>query len=424
MNVNQAIKSALGCPSCHAALPCACGYTAGNLTSRVPVLTPNPELSLAVALHQLTDELESLKDSGTSNPHKAQIVEEAYRARKETLKYLFNICSASPSSPAQLSESLQPFQAGRLTEYSLNVLRDWGWDTPEWAEVMAALPLNPHHEPKTIAILGSGAGRIALELSDRFPSAEVLAIDQNLFLTLFADQMIHEGKELDWNAFNANAFTNEDLLIQNQCSKKAVLKMNSEGKYVRCILGDALSPPLRTRSVDLLVLPWIVDVLPKPLDFQITQFNACLSDRGEMILYGPLAFPQIVHPKDRPNRQDLESIIENHGFKIAHSKTQWESPLASPQATRRRQEQVLYIRASKEKNLEWMTPGAASDWWHTPVALTEPLRAQALRSLASYEIITQIDGVKTPEQLATLVAYYKKISTTQAKAIIEIVLAR
>lgn len=411
------MTSALGCPRCHSKMPdsktllCACGYRGSALHPRVPLLTPRPEISLAQTLAQLTAELEALQEQIPVFDH-----------RKATLKKLFGTV---PSPKTELTQLL-PDQLPSLTEYSTNVLRDWSWKTAEWDTVLTRI--KPHlpkgSTPKTIAILGSGAGRVALEFSEIYPEAQVLAIDLNPFLTLFADQILHDQAELTWSTFHPNAMDDESKIDEAVCSLQKISKTKPvSARNITFVLGDALSPPLATRSVDLLVLPWVLDVLPMPIEQLIPHLNAALSNQGHLLFYGPLAFSHISNPMRRPTRQSLMQSLTQFGFDVLESDLHWESPLLPPQkVTRKREEQVLYLSAQKSTHHDWNKGAANQDWWLRPVPMNEEVAARALKHLTTYDILKQVDGTKTPEQLATLLSHYKKMTLEQARAVIDLVL--
>jgi hypothetical protein len=106
-------------------------------------------------------------------------------------------------------------------------------------------------------VLGAGAGRLAYDLHQQLPADNTVALDFNPLLALVAARAVSgEGVEL-WEFPVAPRSIGDHAVLRTLVAPEPV----RDGFHL--ILGDVLRPPLVTGSIDVVVTPWVVDILPE-----------------------------------------------------------------------------------------------------------------------------------------------------------------
>jgi hypothetical protein len=79
------------------------------------------------------------------------------------------------------------------------------------------------------------------------------------------------------------------------------------------ILADVLRPPLLPESVDLVVTPWVVDILPENFQAFAARVNRLLKPGGRWVNFGSLAFSQPAAAA-RYSLEETLAIVMDSGF--------------------------------------------------------------------------------------------------------------
>ena len=151
-----------------------------------------------------------------------------------------------------------PSDQGLNTYYS-NIHRDWAWGDEEnaasLAEVSAALEESGGTDIGDAIVLGSGAGRLAYDLHQSLGAARTFAVDFNPLLALIG-QRVAAGGEVELYEFPIAPRSDDDLAL-----KQTLRAPEAARDGLTFVLADVLRPPFAKGSADLVVTPWLIDIL-------------------------------------------------------------------------------------------------------------------------------------------------------------------
>jgi hypothetical protein len=301
-----------------------------------------------------------------------------------------------------------------LTTYYQNIHRDWAWGE---AENEATLRLVGGALPgveavDSVLVLGSGAGRLAYDLHQEYAIGLTLALDFNPLLALVARRaMAGEVTEL-W----------EFPLAPRTLADNAVLRELVAPQPVRegfqLILGDALRPPLTAGSFDVIVTPWVVDILPEDFRTLAARINVLLKPGGRWICFGSLCFGQRL-ASQRYSLEETLAIVMDSGFAEPDVREDEIPYMCSPASRHGRIENVLTIVADKERSVappprhralpDWLVNGTQ------PVPLLPAFEMQAMTTRIYAFIMGMIDGRRSIRDMARLLVDQRLMSRDEAE---------
>jgi SAM-dependent methyltransferase len=354
----------LACPQCITALDangqcqsCSSLYPL-IFKNSVPFLLPQPAQSLLVwrlnlqqTIAQLNDEISELKvfiDSEQSN-HKGRFKKQ--RAAKIEQKNFFELVLKQLGTTAAQHASLGNYQKNQSSfSYYFNIFRDWSGEA--LSEQENQLDRNLMRDllsqqtdlsttsAKKILVLGSGAGRSAAELSLLYPSCEIWAVDINPVL-LFISQQILAGAQQTLPDITYAPIDEEDVVVSYTIANRL-----AASPRLRLACADIYALPFFDESFDLVLTPWLIDILPKPLALAVQSINRVVKTGGIWLSYGPFGFFE-VDADERPARSELAALIEKDGFHLENSKTQDVPYLHNRHSTFKRNENIFAFVARK-----------------------------------------------------------------------------
>ncbi|MDH5275243.1 MAG: methyltransferase domain-containing protein [Gammaproteobacteria bacterium] len=306
-----------------------------------------------------------------------------------------------------------------LTTYYANIHRDWAWGDEENAqslELVSRALLGSQQDdtpaPGTAVVLGSGAGRLAYDLHQLLPLEVTIALDFNPLLALLAARTVSgEGTEL-WEFPIAPRSIGDHAVLQTLVAPSPV----RDGFHL--ILADVLRPPLRPESVDLVVTPWVVDILPENFQAFAARVNRLLKPGGRWVNFGSLAFSQPAAAA-RYSLEETLAIVMDSGFAEPAA---WEDEIpymCSPASRHGRRELVVTIAATKEQSV----PGPARhralpDWLvggTQPVPLLPDFELQTMTTRIYAFIMGLIDGRRSVLDMARLIADQRLMTREEAE---------
>ncbi len=432
----DALAAVLGCPRCEQSLHpypddswgCrGCGLHFPSLRG-VPCLFPEPAAALSDWRQRLQFSLERLAHDAAGIQAELQ----SPRLRPLTRERLLLLNQAYLDQARRLRELLAPLavhqaQAGvathmalqtrlpadqGLTTYYPNVHRDWVWGE---AENRAALQrvgdaLDPDVEH--LLVLGAGAGRLAYDLHQHRAPRRTLALDFNPLLALIAQRAFAGEQTALW----------EFPIAPRSLADHALLRTLAAPAPARAgldvILGDALHPPLVPASVDVIVTPWLVDILPEDFRVFAARINGLLKPGGRWICFGSLAFSQ-PSAAARYSLEEVLAIVMDCGFGEPAVQEDEIPYMCSPASRHGRLEVVVTLVATRERAVprppryralpDWLIGGTQ------PVPLLPAFQLQAMTTRIYSYLMGLIDGRRSVKDMARLLAEQRLMPRDEAE---------
>lgn len=447
-----ALAALLACPRCELALQqfpdesfgcVGCGLKFPALDG-IPCLFAEPAATLAEWRQRLHYAHEKLLADAAGL--KAEL--QHNRLRPLTRERLTLLHDAFVDQAARLGELLRPLalhhsQAGiathlalqtrlpadqGLTTYYANIHRDWAWgddENQQSLELISEALLGSQEDgaapPASVVILGSGAGRLAYDLHQLLPFEVTVAMDFNPLLALVAARATSGTGTQLWEFPIAPRSIGDHALLQTLVAPAPV----RPGFHL--LIGDVLRPPLLAESVDLIITPWVVDILPEDFRVFAARVNGLLKPGGRWISYGSLAFS---HPEAaaRYSLEEVLAIVMDSGFAEPGA---WEHEIpymCSPASRHGRRELVVSIAATKEQPVsrparhralpDWLVSGTQ------PVPLLPDFQLQAMTTRIYSFIMELIDGRRSVSDIAKLLAEQRLMTRDEAEPAVRTFLTR
>jgi hypothetical protein len=173
-----------------------------------------------------------------------------------------------------------------LTNYYVNIHRDWSWGE---AENAASLDLLDAAGAESLSgakvlVLGAGAGRLAYDLHRRHAPALTVAMDLNPFLLAVASEM-YAGRALELHEFPLAPRGAADHAVLRRLQAPA-----PADDRLRLVAADAMCAPFQPGAFDVVVTPWFVDIVDEPFPALAARVNALIADGGRWLNLGSVAF--------------------------------------------------------------------------------------------------------------------------------------
>lgn len=427
----------LACPRCGKAISasaeayrCAGCAVSFPMLEGIPWLFPEPGVALGEWRERLNLLLKKLE-------HEAQTLAEALQSKalhELTHRRLEHVRDATLDHVKRMRRLLAPLKLAKLeagyetylalrtrlptdqglTNYYANIHRDWAWGQAEngaSAEMVAAA-IGAGDEPRKMLVLGAGAGRLAYDLHMRTATELTVALDFNPLLMLVAQHVIH-GEQIELYEFP---------LAPRGAADTAVLRKLAVDTPVRdgfhLVLGNALAAPFGLEHFDIVVTPWLVDILPEDFRVLCQRINALLPMGGRWIDFGSLAFYH-ADPARNYSLEECAAIVEGAGFSTPAISEREIPYLCSPASRHGRRESVVAWAATKEKKTarapryqalpDWLTKG------DEPVPKLPSFELQATSTRIYAYIMSLIDGQRSLKDMAKLMEEQRLMPRTEAE---------
>ncbi|MEO0420933.1 MAG: class I SAM-dependent methyltransferase [Pseudomonadota bacterium] len=436
----SALEGLLACPSSHGALAFVDGEWRSDtakypVRADLPCLYAAPEAALgewrlrfqrevALAKREAGDLRKHLASAGkrlpaASRERMAKVAEGRARYAQEVAQVLGPF-SQGPVDEAALQADLAtlialrtrlPPTQGVLT-YTANIFRDWVWGEAEnqasLEAVRAVLPAETHHR----LVLGSGAGRLSYDLHQHLADGLTLALDINPFLGRIG-QLLSAGGEIVLHEFPLAPKGLADVAVAHRLKAPAAAH---EGLHF--LLGDVHRPPVLWGSMDLVLTPWVVDIVDEDFARQARRINRLLKPGGRWISFGSLSFSG-AELATRYCLEEVMALVEEAGFATPEV-VEHELPyLRSPHSRHGRVEQVVVLAADKTRDAradadhvslpDWITVG------ESPVPLSESFKLQAASTRIHAFLMSMIDGQRSIADMAALMEAQKLMPQADAR---------
>ena len=324
-----------------------------------------------------------------------------------------------------LAETLPSHQT--LSSYQDNLFRDWAWNNGEneaalelikrlWPDSLR-LKLNTSTGPTEgeqafhLTVLGSGAGRLAVDLHRHFRPQLSLLVDINPFLHLVAQRLI-QGESVELYEFPHPPLSHDQAAVLHRCE-------NPYGpqRDIHLLFADVSNLPFQRKSLDLLITPWLIDIVPEDFRAFARRLNRYLKPGGAWLNFGPLGFDRRMLSQ-RLCFAEVQEALTEAGFVVEIEFQERQSYLQSPHSSHGRVETLSCFRAKKVKEAKEPKRFEYLPSWLThldqPIPASAALAELALINKVHFEVTAIIDGQKSFRQISNLMV--QSYGMTQAQA--------
>jgi uncharacterized protein YbaR (Trm112 family) len=320
--------------------------------------------------------------------------------------------SAAYATQLALRTRLPPDQG--LTTYYANVHRDWAWGDGENAVSLDIVDgLLADAAPHRVLVLGSGAGRLAYDLHCRRTPATTVALEFNPLLVLLCAEMARGGR------VELYEFPLAPLGVAEQAVLRTLAAPAPAPPGLEHVLADAHRPPFRRGAFDVVLTPWLVDILPEPFESLGARVSSLLADGGRWINFGSLSFHD-PDPSARLGVDECVAALEDNGFGAVTVEEHDIPYMCSPASRHGRRERVVAWRAVKQRDLKKVPRHQALPDWIVrgtePVPLTESFQMQALSTRIHAFIMSLIDGRRSLKDMAKLIVEQRLMGADEAES--------
>lgn len=307
-----------------------------------------------------------------------------------------------------------PADQGLMTYYG-NVHRDWAWGDEENAASFALVreTLGESADIGRTLVLGSGGGRLAYDLHQALGGDLTVALDFNPLLVLVSER-VTGGEPVELYEFP---------LAPQRLDGQAVLRTLRAATPARPglvhVVADAHRPPFARGRFDTVVTPWLVDILPEPLDDLAARINHLLADGGRWVNFGSLSFHD-ADPALRYSLDECPEVLVDHGFAEPVIVEREIPYLASPASRHARRETVVAWSARKQRSVkpppryqalpDWIVRGTE------PVPLDAAFRSQIMATRIHAFIMSLIDGRRTLKDIARVLVEQQLMTAQEAES--------
>lgn len=382
------------CQGCHEIFPLCDGipWLYRDVASSRAQWASKLQLLRATQGSRIKEMQTSLTGNGLLPATRARL-ERLVRALESQLDQLLELLGVFELDSVSLEVSLPrdriPSQQ-HFGSYFETIFRDWAWGESEVeaaTEITASL-LGDDRAGQRLLVLGGGAGRLSCELACSAPWGQVVQLDINPLLTRIG-ALLAAGRPFKLTEIPNLPGRLGSVAIEHE------LTGIEPGAPLYFALGDVFAPPFESESFDVLVTPWLIDILPEDFRLVARRLNRLLAEGGSWISFGPLSFES--HPSAaRYTREEVFEALAEAGFDVESHEQRVVPYLHSPNGSSRRHEQILIFQARKRDTAasvpdfsfypDWMSDSSL------PVPRSEAWQRMQHERIFDLEILSLIDG--------------------------------
>jgi hypothetical protein len=415
---------------------CSAGYP---VIGGIPWLFPEPRLALAewrgrvgMLTQFLGSEAAALR-AGLANAVGAATrrrLEAAATGHEDQIRRLQALLAPLGLEAGSIAESTHhalgtrlPLEQG-LTNYYVNLHRDWAWGDEENAAGIAGIGRVTGGGVRGLGrtlVHGAGAGRLAYDLHAAGDSPLTVATDFNPLLLLVAREMF-AGRTLELYEFPIAPRAVEDHAVLRRLSSPGAARAGLE-----LVAADALQAPFGEAVFDTVVTPWFIDIIGEPFQRVAARINLALKPGGRWINTGSIAFSRAAHAE----RLGLEEILEElprAGFADPQVHEATVPYMRSPASRHSRMENVVTWSTEKVASAAARPRGRELPEWllqsERPVPRSRAFEAQAISSRIHAFMLAMINGERSIRDMARLLVEQRLMSAEDAEAQVRLFLTR
>ncbi len=415
---------------------CSSGYP---VIGEIPWLFPDPRQALAewrgrfgLLAQYLSSEAAAMRGAAAAGTggatrrrlaHAAEAHEDQVRRLRQLLAPLGPEAGGIAEPTHQGLGTRLPFEQG-LTNYYVNVHRDWAWGDEEnaagLAELVQVLGGSARGLGRTL-VQGAGAGRLAYDLHNAGDAPLTVATDFNPRL-LFVARERCAGRTVELYEFPIAPRGLEDSAV--------LRKLGSPGPArpgLALVAADALHAPFADGAFDTVVTPWFIDIVGEPFARVAARINLLLKPGGRWINSGSLAFSHAAHAERIGLDEALERLPQA-GFADVQVRETTLPYMRSPASRHSRLENVVTWVANKVgPPAEAPRSRVLPEWLlaaDVPVPRTRAFEMQAISSRVHAFMLALINGERSMRDMARLIVEQKLMPADEAEAQVRLFLTR
>ncbi|NUM58006.1 MAG: hypothetical protein HUU56_05200, partial [Bdellovibrionaceae bacterium] len=369
-------------------------------------------------ISQIIEEKQKITNSPLTKQRLKQLSEAfAYNEKKmsEILNDFFPNLTNAQEIPKNIHDFYVPSQQ-TLALYLENIFRDFGDDTSSnenelSLEICKKLFKNLPQPIESMAVLGVGACRLALDLHLNLSIQKTLAIDFNPLLLMIALKMM-SGKNLKLYEISSFPLSLDDVCRERILSYQHYKKIS--GFFP--ILADFQHLPLKNETLDVVLTPWIIDILPLSFNQVSAIINRVLKKGGFWINHGPLGFMH-ADPLEQLTSQEIKEKLSQNGFEVSEDFVEPLPYLQSEIKSQKRYEKTYNFVARKKSSIPEVATSLLPDWLcnrDLPIPLSSELKQQQIIAKTYADVFCSLNGTTSYNQLLELFSKHYKMPLDQA----------
>jgi hypothetical protein len=299
-----------------------------------------------------------------------------------------------------------------LASYYVNLHRDWAWGAEENEASFALVRETNGERPLgTMLVLGAGAGRLACDLHQRCAPERTIALDVNPLL-LFAARRILAGEPLSLYEFPIAPRSIESHALLRELRAAAPV-----GENFHLVAGDALRAPIRAGSVDTVLTPWFVDIVPAEFGDLAARINRLLRPGGRWLNFGSLSFAQRQAARCYSLEEVIDIVVAN-GFGPPRVREAVVPYMKSPASRHSRLEGVVAFAADKEREVAAPPEFSTLPEWlvrdDLPVPLLQEMQVTAVATRIQAYVMSLVDGRRSLQDMAQVLVDQRLMEAHEA----------
>ena len=405
----------------------------------VPWLFPEPRQALSewrarfgMLRQYLGSEAEAMHAAAAENVTRAtrRRLEHVAAAYEDQARLLADLLAPLGLEQSAMNEATHrgvgtrlPIEQG-LTNYYVNLQRDWSWGAEENAAALAELAVVLGGDVRGLGrtlVQGAGAGRLAYDLHQAGDAPLTVATDFNPLLLFVAREMF-AGRTLDLYEFPIAPRGLEDHAPLRRLAAPGVARTGLE-----LVAADALHAPFADGAFDTVVTPWFIDIIGEPFARVAARVNLLLKPGGRWINSGSMAFSRAAHA-DRIGLEEALEMLPTAGFADVSVRENTLPYMRSPASRHSRLENVVTwvarkVGASADTPRTRVTP----EWLlqpDRPVPRSRAFEMQAISSRVHAFLLAMINGERSARDMARMLVEQRLMTADEAEPQVILFLTR
>jgi hypothetical protein len=311
-----------------------------------------------------------------------------------------------------------------LTNYYVNLHRDWAWGDEENAAALAEIAAVNGGDTRGLGLTlveGSGAGRLAYDVHAAGDAPLTVATDFNPLL-LFVARDVFAGGSVELYEFPIAPRGADDHAVLRKLAAPAPSRAGLE-----LVAADALQPPFADGAFDTVITPWFIDIIGEPFERVAARVNLLLKPGGRWINFGSLAFSRAAHA-DRIGLDEALELLGRAGFGAPALRETAVPYMRSPASRHSRIETTVTWLARKTGAAAQMPRERVLPEWllrpELPVPRTKAFEMQAISSRVHAFLLALINGERSMREMAAMLVDQRLMPPEEAEAQVRLFLTR